>query len=1531
MLEIDDRGNPSAPTTVSMARPLDPVKAALAWFLQGFCPLLAFIVRQRSAWRSFQSASARPPAWKLTRRFSLLTWAGSFCVLLLLQPLPVAATHSDGDAAHCPDTHNYGDLTLDYFLSDYRTKAPLAEGLIYPPGTWIQIDARATATGSCNYSIYDYGTKQCINYFKLQTINNIAASMFAETNTSTNGWYYPGRIFGLAPNGSTAFYQVLDSRDRSTSTGPISILFSYPGSYAVYITSITNTTSCNLVPKSLGKSFTVSIRNPFSDKDLGCSENNVGNPCNPATGNKYERAEDYFSPTLSFVRHYNSKLEFDAGLGFGWTSSAHQALELYKDGRIWARQADGSATPFVRAADGSWKADADGKLTLTQDETGYSLRLADNRIQRYDLTRKLIWETAPTGTRTDLEYDQNGRVSRIVGPFGATLGLAYGANGRLATLTDPSGRTVSYSYDTYDNLTTVQYPDGTKKSYLYENTSKRHLLTGIVDEKGIRYATFAYDTSGRVSSSEHAGGAVRVNLVYNTNGTTTVTDALGTARLYTFKDVGGRKKIAGLSKPCDSCSSNFANATYDTSGNITSRTDFNGNKTCYGYDLSRNLETVRVEGVAASDDCAQILLTPPADTRVINTQWHPEWRTPTRVAGPNKITTYTFNGQEGTTCAPPGSSTVLACSKTEQATSDNNGAQAFDSVPTGAPRTWGYSYDSLGRLLSVDGPRTDVPDITTYTYYEQSDICIGCRGNLKSVTNAAGHVSTYTRYNTDGLPEEVVDANGLATTIGYDSRGRLASLARGAEITQYSYEPSGALAQVTLPDASHFTYEYDAAHRLTGIKDALGNRMGDTLDALGNRVKEDVFDPQGQLQQTRSRVIDALNRVQREIGGADPLNQVIDYTYDGNGNTTLITQPYGRTIASSFDALNRRREVVDAANGKTSYAYSGQNVVTQVTDPAGLATNYVADGLGNMTRLDSPDTATTDSSHDEAGNLRMRIDARGSVSALDYDVLNRVTALRPSDGMNIYYTYDQGPFAMGRLTEMRDTAVTHWTYDPQGRVTSKSQAMDGIALSSQLQYDAAGRLTRRIYPSGLTVDYSYENGRISRILVNGTPLLDAITYRPFGPVQGWVWNNGQSYQRGFDLDGRITSYPRSTSTQTLSYDAANRITALSDSANPQFNMTFEYDLQDRITRAALGTGPSQLFNYDTVGNRLSLSEDFSTTTYSYGTSNHRLNSVSGASTRTFNHDPAGNLISDGQRFYGYDGRGRLQQVMGATETTNYSVNGLGQRTRKARADSTTYFFYSEDGKLAGEYDRSGMVIEEFIWLDELPVAVAMGSRVYRVYPDHLGTPRDVLDPSSNVAVWRWENIDPFGKNPANRDPDYDGVSFEFNLRLPGQYYDAETGLHYNYFRDYDPLTGRYLQSDPIGLAGGINTYSYVGGNPLSRTDPRGLSPDNPPICNGTDCVDPPFDLSNDGPTPAPGAANQKPLPSPDSAGRYNICEGKPVEKMCKLAVDWACSCAGYLCCYFEKVGCIGRSNGDPVEMARCEAKALLCLNGVSKQ
>jgi RHS repeat-associated protein len=189
----------------------------------------------------------------------------------------------------------------------------------------------------------------------------------------------------------------------------------------------------------------------------------------------------------------------------------------------------------------------------------------------------------------------------------------------------------------------------------------------------------------------------------------------------------------------------------------------------------------------------------------------------------------------------------------------------------------------------------------------------------------------------------------------------------------------------------------------------------------------------------------------------------------------------------------------------------------------------------------------------------------------------------------------------------------------------------------------------------------------------------------------------------------------------------------------------------------------------------------------------------------------------------YNQANHLVEVkQGVSTIAAYAYNAEGQRVSKASGGIASHYVYDTDDHLIGIYDAvTGVAKEEIIYFGDVPVATHRDGSFYYIHTDHLGTPRLVSDQSQSI-VWRWDST-PFGDTIPDQDPDADGANFIFNFRFPGQYFDAETGLHYNYLRTYDPGTGRYLESDPIGLTGGLNTYAYVEGNPISYYDPFGLA------------------------------------------------------------------------------------------------------------
>lgn len=630
--------------------------------------------------------------------------------------------------------------------------------------------------------------------------------------------------------------------------------------------------------------------------------------------------------------------------------------------------------------------------------------------------------------------------------------------------------------------------------------------------------------------------------------------------------------------------------------------------------------------------------------------------------------------------------------------------------------------------------------------------------------------------------------------------------------------------KVTLPDASYLQYGYDNAHRLVQIKDSDGNYVAYTLDGLGNRTAEETYDPLNTLVRNRTRVFNGLSQLWKEIGSANTSGVTTEFGYDANGNQILVEAPESRDSASAYDELNRLVEITDPASGTTQFDYDANDNLVGVTDPRGKVTSYTYNGFGDVAQLVSPDTGTTTSTHDSGGNLATRTDARSETATYTYDALNRVTQVDYSDE-TIDYTWDSGLNNKGRLMQIDDSSgSTSWTYTSQGRVATRAQSM-GIGKTVSYDYNSAGQLESLTTPSGQVLTYSYANNRISGITLNTvTTILNNVVYDPFGPLKGWTWGNSTQTTRAYDADGNVTDIDSAGLSQ-YGYDDAFRITGITDTVDSNLSWSYDYDVLGRLTDADK-TGLSQSWTYDANGNRLTQGGTNSSTFTVSGSSN-RLTGVSGAISRSYSYDSSGNATGDGTNTFGYSGSGRLISVSGGA-SASYAHNALGERVKKTVGLTTTYFVYDEAGHLIGEYDGSGNLVEEIAWLDDIPVASIRpdglgGVGIFYIHTDHLNTPRKLTRPSNNDIVWRLGS-DPFGVGTPDQDPDGNSLSVVFNLRFPGQYYDVETSVSYNYFRSYDPETGRYVQSDPIGLEGGLNTYAYVGGNPVGSADPFGLAP-----------------------------------------------------------------------------------------------------------
>lgn len=656
----------------------------------------------------------------------------------------------------------------------------------------------------------------------------------------------------------------------------------------------------------------------------------LGNPLYPMTGTKRESVETGFNVGgQSLVLTYDT-----AGRASGrfWLSNLHRSLEIKTtylninadrgDGRIvsfWAQ--NGVYTPGPDVDDtlvdlaGSYRfTDAAAKTIETYSGTGKLLSLADARGNTLSFTFSdagtsptiapapgyLIQVTDNTGRSIKFEY-----------------ALASGANAateaRIARILDTSGQSIAVAYDAVGNLSTLTWADGKTKTFVYENISFPWALTGIVDENNSRYSTFGYNATGQAISTEHAGGVDKFIVTYTIPPTPAISEVydavahviyryhvwqigsptFGVMRpnaadsVATMNNSRGYPMLAGTTQPSGSgCAASNNASTFDASGNILSRDDFQGQRTCYAYD-SRNLEITRVEGLANTVDCATV--TPAnavlaAGARKISTSWHPNWKMPTVVAAPGSITTSIyqgqtdpFNGNATANCTsaaalPNGLPLPLLCKQVIQATLADGSVDI--SVPNVVSR---FSYDASGRILTSVDP---LNHSTGYAYYADTSFtgvdpnAMGHTvGDLQSIANAAGHVTQFTQYDKAGRILQTIDVKGVVTDLVYTPRGWTNSITVtppgvAARTSSFTYDGAGQLTGVTQPDGASLTYSYDAAHRLVGATDAKGNSVAYTLDNVGNRIAEQIKDPTGTLQRSISRSFDALNRLQQVTGSA---------------------------------------------------------------------------------------------------------------------------------------------------------------------------------------------------------------------------------------------------------------------------------------------------------------------------------------------------------------------------------------------------------------------------------------------------------------------------------------------------------------------------------------------------------------------------------------------------------------------------------------------------------------------------------------
>jgi RHS repeat-associated protein len=1361
----------------------------------------------------------------------------STVLLLCLCPIAALANHAEDS---CPDIHVADGEAIEPVLMENWN---VLDSPVVPIKTTLQITGIAETYGYCQTRVWD-GT-QCIDGARYERgvvkivpkfSRQVIPFLYDAEDINMN-YAFPGcDIWGED--------HYVDGRNPGEFCLTNQTNLDWPGRYEFVVQLQSRPTFCLMAPEWTD-SEKIEVTAVAELRCVSDSQTNVGNPCNAATGNKHQSEEDVTAngTRLGVTRYYNSLAPIDYGLGPGWRTNWHKRLELLPGG-LTARRANGSGEPFTLNG-ANLESPPDSKLSITADGTGYTLTLSDGATERYNLGGLITSQTDRTGNVTSYGYNASGGLISVTGPFGHTLGFSYDASNRLTSVTEPSGATVQYSFDANSNLATVTRQDGTVRTYHYE-TTQTWLLTGITDENGDRFSTYGYDSNGKANLTEYAQttntvGQEKFTITHGYGGSyALVYDATANREFLSFLWQHGVPKVTQRLNYGDYKS---VRRTFDSDNNLLTYTDELNRVTAYTYNATnQRISKTEASGTAEARTTNYEYLSPLEDLVTKTT-------TPSVATGQNKEVTTAYDSSRNVVSVTIDGFTLGGASISRQTT---------------------MSYNGVGQVIGIDGPRTDVTDLTALEYY----VCTTGNecGQLMKVTNALGHVTTYDTYDANGRVLQTTGPNDLVTTYSYNARGQVLTITEtpligAARTTSYAYDNAGQLASVTSPTGSVLTYAYDEALDLRSITDNLGNKIEYTYDSRGNRISEDTRDPQGALTRTIDTIYDKRNR----IDVIDSAGSITNVLFDQVGNLVSETDPNSATTTHTYDRLDRLTKTVDALSGSTLYTYDENDNVLSVATPNGATTTFDYDDLGNLLQETSPDRGQTNYTHDAAGNVLTKTDARGKTATYTHDALNRVLTESYTDGELITFSYDTAPNGAGQRASMTDTSgSTSWEYDAFGAVTKSTRVIAGQTLVTQYGYDSAGRMTSMTYPSGKVAAYTWIDDRITGVSFDSTVIFSGATYEPFGPANGWNWGNGGTMSRTFDQRGLPTSHSLGADTRSLVYDAIGQITDLNDTRH---NVDFDYDSLGRLISNLKGAGTlaplpdSQLFTYDSNGNRTSINEDGTPYIYSVQSSSNRLLSTAGPIAKVYTYDLAGNVTADSIHTYSYSDRGRLTSL--DSGSVSYSYNGLGQRVSKS--DGTmTLFVYDEAGQLIGEYDATGSPLSEHVYFSGAPIALQQGSATYYAHSDHLGSPRVITD-STNTAVWRWES-DPFGTTPAQEDPDGDLYLLTYNLRFPGQYIDQETNQRYNYHRTFETSIGRYLESDPIGLEGGLNTYGYALQNPLRYSDPTG---ENSLVLNGGRLL---F-------TPVPGAriAGGALILAGGAALVYEMCTDDEVD--CKKAKD----------------------------------------------
>jgi RHS repeat-associated protein len=1153
--------------------------------------------------------------------------------------------------------------------------------------------------------------------------------------------------------------------------------------------------------------------------------------------------------------------------GYRWQDQDGNQIGYDSDGRMTHYQ-DRNA---VRV---SLERDANGFITAIKDHHGTEVVTwqwedipgatpLNNLTGDTYAPRRLVSITDYTGRQVGYQWNEENRLTQVTDVRGQAWLYAYETNGNLATQTDPDGREVNYVISQKGIVTSRIDEDGAGMTYTYryDNDKKEYYLSsrdqaGTVierwyDNHGIEVrqlingdlqftATVVLSDNSqgtenlvkRYSLGSTASGAGGGSYLGRDNNSQpvyvkskTVTDARGNKTLYEYDQW---KNVLKVTYPDASFISNTWFTNY---ANLHTHTDENGVVTGYQYDSKGNLLTL-TEAKNTSDeritrytydDYGQLKTITTGESAANNTAL--------------ATTHYDYDAYGNVTNITDPLDQVVSFSDYDALGNARTITDArANALPANEHYSWRRTFDAAGNLLTERDPDNRG---TTYTY------TLG--GDIASVTEANNSTVTLTT-NTRGLPLTLTDTNEHVTKLEYDKANRLTAVIDANNNTfRMTYDARGRLSS-TVDGESHTT-RFDYADNL--LQKVQYPTFHETLDYDNrNRVKDSRQQANGQTY-LRKNGYDLTSNLENTT---DAESNSESYTYDKLNRTVTVTDAEGGVTTYTFDARDNLLKVKDPEERLTVYRYDlNDQLISETKHDAftsGGATTtqqrrYAYDANGNLESTINPAQEKTVYTYDRANQLITTSVYATATSTQALKVITyNINALKQFTGYTqTLGTNGEGNPASGLTPDIIPLSETY-TYTTLNQIESVTVNVGSFSKTYSYTYYPNGLKQTYTNPENITYTYYYnKNNQLTAVHIPGSGQL---TYGDFNWLmpQTLLLPGGTkitlSYNDFLQVEERILKDPANNNiaSAVYEYDRESNIKKITSEAG---TYNFNYDNLYRLTEADYPLDVAfndEAFDYDGVGNRISHirtdnveSVDPETspanateTTLAYNNQN-QLDTTSDNTTYTYNaNGHTATKVENGTTTeYIYNHEERLIAVKINNVTVGeYAYNPYGMRIKKTVNGQTTFYLYNDKG-LAAEYDSSGSLIKEYhfhpqkTWMTDPLFQRTADNQLYYYQNDHLGTPQKLIK-SNGAVVWS-ATYTAFGEATIAATS-----AIENNLRFPGQYFDAETGLHHNYFRDYDPATGRYIQEDPIGLVGGMNVYGYAYQNPNKFSDSLGLKP-----------------------------------------------------------------------------------------------------------